>query len=130
MIIGIDTGVHTGVAVWDGSEFVLLESMKILDAFDVVLSYDVKMLYIEDARLRTWYPAKGREVLQGVGSVKRDCKIWEDFAQKHDIPYTLIHPKDNATKLNAPLFNKFTGYSGKTNEHSRDAGMLVVGRKV
>jgi hypothetical protein len=88
---------------------------------------DIK-LYIEDARLRTWYGAKGKEVLQGVGSVKRDCLRWQEFCEHHNIEFNMVHPKNNKTKLKAAEFKKITGWSGKSNEHGRDSAMLVWGR--
>ena len=82
----------------------------------------------EDARLRKWIPQiKGKEVLQGVGSVKRDAGIWEDFLRDLGVPFEMVAPKNNITKLSADSFRKITGWQSKTNEHSRDAAMLVFG---
>lgn len=38
-------------------------------------------------------------------------------------------PKNNRTKLTAEQFNRLTGWTARTNEHSRDAAMLIWGRK-
>lgn len=83
-LIGIDTGVNTGFGVWDKDERVIVEiaTLTITKAMDRVKEYAAEggiYLYIEDARLRTWFGNSGREKLQGAGSVKRDAKIWEDF---------------------------------------------------
>lgn len=77
-----------------------------------------------------WYndAGKSRDKLQGAGSIKRDCKIWEDFLRDKGIPFKLIAPKNNTTKLSAPAFKSITGYTGRTCEHSRDAAMMVYGR--
>ena len=82
---------------------------------------------LEDARKRTWFGNAGKEQLQGAGSIKRDCKIWEDFLDSIDAEYELVAPKDNKTKLDAAKFKMVSNYSGSTNEHSRDAAMLVIG---
>lgn len=82
---------------------------------------------IEDARKRTWFGNAGREQLQGAGSIKRDCKIWEDFLTDNNIPFELVAPKNNKTKINASVFKKITRWQVQTNEHSRDAAMLVFG---
>lgn len=130
--IGIDVGTHTGVAVWDKSEkrFVEIQTTSILKAMEIVKKYekiDIVQVRLEDARKRKWFGDSGRERLQGAGSVKRDCVIWEEFLNDRKIPYMLIAPKNNNTKLSSESFKKITGYSGRTNEHTRDAAMLVFG---
>ena len=134
--IGIDTGVHTGFALSVDGKLVRVESLKIHKAMEIVSEWaalhkngDVKlMVRFEDARLRKWIPQiKGKEVLQGVGSVKRDAGIWEDFLRDLGVPFEMVAPKNNITKLSADSFRKITGWQSKTNEHSRDAAMLVFG---
>ena len=137
ILIGIDTGVHTGFAVaFDhgaGGELQRVESLSITQAMQCVLEYedehDLKgiTLYIEDARLRTWFTG-GREKAQGVGSVKRDAQIWEDWCKEQGLNYLMIHPAANATKTKAEVFKKRTGWIERTNEHARDAAMLVFKR--
>lgn len=131
--IGIDTGVNTGFAVWDDAQkkFTEISCMKIHQAMQRVnemsFSDDISVFF-EDARLRNWFGNAGREQLQGAGSVKRDCGIWDDFLRDLGVPYTPVAPKHNATKMNADFFAKITGWKGRTNEHSRDAAMLVFNR--
>lgn len=128
-LIGIDPGVITGVAIWDGKVLVQVKSMMIHQALEKISRWNGMKIFVrlEDARKRTWFGRTGREQLQGAGSIKRDCKIWEDFLTDNKIPYELVAPKNNKTKMNADLFGKITGWKEKTNEHSRDAGMLVYG---
>ena len=137
ILIGIDTGVHTGFAVafdhGEGGVLQKVESLSITQAMQSVLEYedehDLKdiMLYIEDARKRTWFTG-GREKAQGVGSVKRDAQIWEDWCKEKGINFKLIHPAANATKKKVEDFTRMTGWTGRTNEHGRDAAMLVFKR--
>ena len=139
--IGIDTGVNTGVAVWDNRQrtFLQIETMKIHKAMELVEQYKGKASFegtkiivrVEDARQRTWYgyttPQKDRAKLQGVGSVKRDCTIWEDFLTDMKVEFQMVAPKNNATKMSADSFKAITGWKKPTNEHNRDAAMLVFG---
>ena len=137
ILIGIDTGVHTGFAVafdhGEGGVLQKVESLSITQAMQSVLEledeHDLKdiMLYIEDARKRTWFTG-GREKAQGVGSVKRDAQIWEDWCTEQGLNFKMIHPAANATKMKAPEFTRKTGWTGRTNEHARDAAMLVFKR--
>ena len=137
--IGIDPGTHTGVAVWDTRErrFRSLYTMPIHRALRFVLlccaealdnKQDIQVVF-EDARQRTWY-GKGdtNAKLQGAGSVKRDCSIWEDFCKDYGIPFWAKPPVKGATKVSADYFKMVSHYQGRTSEHSRDAAMLVIGR--
>lgn len=136
LYIGIDPGTHTGVAVWDTREgrFRSLETLWIHDALFYVkrLSEEYRghiQVVFEDARQRKWY-GKGNTnaKLQGAGSVKRDCSIWEDFCKDYGIPYWAKPPVKGATKVSAEYFKMVSHYQGRTSEHSRDAAMLVIGR--
>ena len=137
ILIGIDTGVHTGFAVaidrGNGGELEQVESLSITQAMSRVNEHIEEWgiqnisLYIEDARKRTWFTG-GREKSQGVGSVKRDAQIWEDWCKEQGINFKLIHPAANATKKKAEDFKRMTGWTGRTNEHARDAAMLVFKR--
>ena len=145
ILIGIDTGVHTGFAVaFDhgaGGELQRVESLSITQAMQCVLEYedeyDLKdiTLYIEDARLRTWFGAmdarqakSGAGVREGVGSVKRDAQIWEDWCKENGYEYLLLSPAAKGAKVDAVKFEKITGWQGRTSQHARDAAMLVYGR--
>lgn len=141
--IGIDPGTHTGVAVWDSREgkFLSLETLPIHRALEKVkemshpfwhmdrLYHDDIQVVFEDARQRTWF-GKGdtNAKLQGAGSVKRDCSIWEDFCKDYGIPFQAKPPVKGATKVSAEYFKMISHYTGRTSEHSRDAAMLVIGR--
>ena len=85
---------------------------------------------VEDSRQRTWFGKivsreEERKKLQGVGSVKRDASIWDDFLKDLGVKYEMVAPKQNVTKLSQDRFKSYTGWAKQTNEHSRDAAMLV-----
>lgn len=131
-VIGIDPGAMTGYAIKDTieSKYKVVASDLIVTVMQVVLDWDMFcdiFVRVEDARLRKWFGKTSREVLQGAGSIKRDCQIWEEFLTKHRIPHEFVAPKDNKTKLDSKKFKMFTGWKGKTNEHGRDAGSLLLG---
>ena len=133
IVIGIDPGTRTGVAVWATAEKTLLrvDSMRIDEAMALVLtaheSEQLHHVVYEDARLRKWLGAKGIEALQGAGSIKRDCTIWAGFLGAHNIPSRAVAPQAGATKWDAKHFERVTGWTGRTNEHGRDAACLVYG---
>lgn len=141
--IGIDTGTHTGFAVWDNRKRMLIDvtSLPIHKAMERVKAYaeleksggERVVVRVEDPRQRTWFGTERmsrdeeRKKLQGVGSVKRDASIWDDFLKDLGVRYEMVAPRRNITKVNAERFKAYTGWSKKTNEHGRDAAGLVLG---
>lgn len=135
IIIGIDPGTTTGIAVKDISskQYLFIESMPILKAMEMVkkslIKYDSLNVYLvfEDARQRKYFGKSGREKLQGAGSIKRDCAIWQEFCEMYLKYWKAERPKRGATKHTADYFKRLTGWAGTTNEHARDAAMLIFG---
>ena len=132
ILIGIDPGHTTGYAEWclDARKLIDVRSGRIDEVMEHVLmrASIANRVIFEDARLRKWLGGKGIEALQGAGSIKRDCTIWAEFLGARNIPYHAIAPQKGATKWAAPTFAKATGWLPRTNEHGRDAALLVYGR--
>ncbi len=131
--IGIDTGTNTGIAVSIGGELQRVESMTITQAMQAVLEYpsDSTKLFIEDARQWVGFYGKTKQSeskRQGAGSVKRDAKIWEDWCEENGYQAVFIKPMGKGLKKSAEDFKRITGWQGRTNNHARDAGMIVWGR--
>lgn len=132
--IGIDTGVNTGIAIWDvqKKQFVEIKTLPIHRALEVVKSYHERHtinVRVEDARLAVHgrNSVTDRHKLQGAGSIKRDATIWADFLKDHNIPHLMVRPTKGLTKLGKYEFEKITKYKGLTSNHGRDAGMIVFG---
>lgn len=83
----------------------------------------------EDCRNHRVFGAAQRNAgaLQGVGSVKRDCGIWEEFLTDARIPYITRAPSRRRTKFTRDQFQAATGWTERSNNHGRDAAMLVAG---
>ena len=139
ILIGIDTGTHTGFAVYDTKTRKLTEvtCMMIHQAMKRVaemnkLHNDIKVR-VEDPRQRTWFGTERmsreqeRQKLQGVGSVKRDATIWDDYLKDLGVPYEMVPPRYNVTKRTSDIFKRYTGWTKPTNEHGRDAAGLIFG---
>lgn len=131
LYIGIDTGVNTGFAIYCPKDKQLKEVFTtqlhraILRLYHLKDNFNLKVR-IEDARMRKWVSG-GREKLQGVGSVKRDAKVLEEFCKDMGIQFELVAPKNNKTKLTSAEFARLTKWSGSTSSHARDAAMLIFG---
>ena len=134
--IGIDPGTHTGIAVWSHKEqrFFMLGTKTKYEATEDIINLvnkhgrDNIFVRFEDARKRNWFGKAGREQLQGAGSIKRDCSLWEEFLTAKNIPFATVAPKANSTKMKPEAFAKYTGWTKRTSEHARDAAMLVFGK--
>lgn len=133
-LIGIDPGVNTGYCKYDPASKKIKEikSSNIIECFEkiknLVNNGCLIKLTIEDANKIKMYNSKSGSRSQGAGSVKRDCKIWIEFCEFYKIEYELIHPMRSFKKLDSETFSKITGYSERTNQHGRDAAMLVWGK--
>lgn len=138
--VGIDSGKNTGYAVWDTQSKNLLEVKTILihQAMKSVEELNAQnpgkvVVRVEDARQRTWFGTERmsrdeeRKKLQGVGSVKRDATIWEDFLVDLGVKFEMVAPKRSVTKMDSDTFKVYTKWAKRTSEHSRDAAMLVYG---
>lgn len=141
--IGIDSGTHTGLAIWDGASraFISIDTVPLHRALFMVKDMAAQAaaegrtltVVFEDARKRKWLPkelniSEYRGKLMGAGSVKRDSHIWEEFLQDYKIPFENVPPRPGLTKLNPNYFASMTGWTKRTSEHSRDAAMLVFQR--
>lgn len=136
--IGIDTGTHTGFAVWDSHKktFKEVRTMQIHQAMQRVEYWSLVAeetgthlhITIEDARQRKWYTGDASAKAQGAGSVKRDASVWEAFLKDRGYNFTMVPPRKGMTKMNDAYFARLTGWTHRTSEHSRDAALLVFAK--
>ena len=128
-IIGIDPGVNTGWARMLDGKLIACDSRPIHAAMQEIKRWhrigELKLVVFEDARLRGGDDPKRA---QGAGSVKRDSKIWADFLADLGCPTLAVKPQKGGTKWTAEQFAKLTGWKARTNEHGRDAALLIWGR--
>lgn len=140
--VGIDPGTNTGFAVWDciAGEFAALDTLGFWSAYQRVLqlaaTHERLLAVVEDPsgnkpvfpRNLTMKEVKIKlHIAQSVGGNKREAQLLIKGLRRAGIPVKTVTPRDG--KWNAETFAKITGYQGRTNEHKRDAGRLVVGMK-
>jgi hypothetical protein len=139
ILIGIDPGFTNGFAVYD-CETKQLTSVLGLKTYQVIFEIDrltdslfIKDLitvYIEDPT--TWKPFKGianqAHRMKGAGSVTARFHAILEYLEDNDIKHVRVPIQGNAKKMNAEMFKKVTGYNERTNEHGRDAALLIYGR--
>lgn len=140
-LIGVDPGASTGVCLYNRSKKTFSlhtvapwDFMELVDGWLMDYSPDHFHIYMEDPRQiggiynrHTKVSVKKQlHIAQGVGSVKRDTDWLEVLIESMGIEYTLIKPADQ--KWTPKTMKAITGYSGRSNEHTRDALRLVYGR--
>ena len=135
--IGIDPGTNTGLAIWDSElkKFNSIQTLKIHKAWELLkdrIDKESIFIHVEDARQiklpQRFQKHTSKDQLQGIGSVKRDCSIWEDFLKDHGFAFTMSWNSKGIRKLDSDRFKVMTGYTDRTSSHGRDAAMIVFGR--
>ena len=63
---------------------------------------------------------------QNVGMNKKEADLLIKYCKKENIPYKAVKP--TKSKVDAKYFKTLTKFQGSTNQHQRDAAMLVYGR--
>lgn len=137
VFIGIDPGTKTGIAVWMPGQTIKMQHLSTCRIHNAMFrvshlhtNHSSKVhVRVEDASQAIFFrnTEKDKAKLQGAGSIKRDCQIWFDFLTELGVSFEMVRPNKRITKLTPEAFNKITHYTGKTSQHARDAGMLVVG---
>lgn len=129
--IGIDPGVKTGLAIIADNEYVDIGTMSITMALDKVRNYskmprEYLTMHVENPNLRKWYGKNSDAKQQGAGSVKRDFKIWKDFAKENNINLVEVNPASVGSQFDSELiFKAATKWEGKTSIHARDAAKII-----
>lgn len=132
VIMGIDPGVKTGIALYQGGKLCELRTIAPVDYERVLLDIQPVLVVVEDSRLtkdlftgkRLSHKARIK-IARNVGSVDGLCNILFALCERHKIEIKGLSPKDKGPKLDAAPFCRKTGYTGKSNEHGRDAGMVA-----
>jgi len=128
ILCAIDPGVNTGYAELAVGKLIRVETMQIHEAIfriEDLRKQSRIVVVFEDARQRKWFGKAGREQLQGAGSIKRDCTVWQDYLQAAGVPYLAVKPKAGATKWTVEYLAQQTGWTARTSEHARDAAALA-----
>lgn len=152
--IGIDPGVSTGYAVRrQGSHrdgFISLGTTSFWAAFEsirqIAKKADRVRAFVEDpAQNRFAYDRHVKEiigrrdraqvtrVLAVVGKIQRDAggngreaRLLSEGLAAIGVEVVLVRPMSR--KVNQTMFKTITGHPDRTNQHVRDAGMLIMGR--
>jgi hypothetical protein len=139
-VIGIDPGKETGIAIFDTITGLLenvysstfwgaITAIDLLIAESLPDKYELCAIVELPKNKSVWHKgAKYRGAIErtavNVGSVIREAELIIDYLKNCNIKTITQHPQG---KVDADYFKRITGWTGRTNSHSRDAGMLCWG---
>ena len=128
--IGLDPGTKTGLAVWDGNKFPILETVSFWKAYRFIKNnYNPSdtLVVIEKSKTKKVWQRKGKQGVAettafNVGMSFREAELLIEGLESLGFKVLIIHPQG---KMDSEVFKRYTKYEGRTSEHARDAGMLV-----
>lgn len=139
--IGIDGGTHVGICVWDAQKkrIVLARTTDRPTAVEVIGAYHANGLLagvvIEDPdQNKPVFRRPGtndrmyNRIAQNVGMVKALTRALIEDVRRLGITPILERP--HGRKWTAAGLKTYSGYTGRTSQHARDAAKLVVQRNV
>ena len=135
-VLGIDPGKHSGLAWFTGGALLALEEVEPAELAIVLVSKRPTLVIFEDSRRskRVWTgdgsAAKRAVMARNVGEIDAWCKLIEATCAKLGIACYGMAPSAKAggqrgAKIASEAFNRFTGWTGRSNQHCRDAAMIA-----
>jgi hypothetical protein len=130
IILGLDPGVNTGVAQYQGGQLLKLHTIAPHQLPDVIRQAGVMRVIFEDSRLQSavWTTSLSRpaalKMARNVGQIDAWCSLITAVCADLGITAYGISPRGKGAKLNAERFAALTGWEGRTNEHERDAAYV------
>lgn len=136
LIIGIDAGKHTGIAIFNNNKLVELKSFNTYETICFIqqIADKIKYIIIEDSTKQSyiWGADKmnrgsfGRRA-RNTGSVDGKLDVYKEMCQDLEIEIIPISPLKKGKKWTHTEFKTyFPEYKGTTNQHERDAAKCVV----
>lgn len=133
VVLGIDPGANTGVALFEGGGLVGLATIAPVEITRLIMERAPQLVVFEDSRLQTHaWNARGKSAYgaalataRSLGQVDAWCSLIESICTELKIKAIGVSPRSKGAKLNAEQFLRATGWAAVTNEHSRDAAMVA-----
>ena len=130
IVIGIDPGINTGVAVFIDGRLTRLETIHPDEVAAYIQAAQPSRVVFEDSRLQShvWTNSHSRaaaaKLARNVGEVDAWCRLIAHACGKLGIPAHGVSPKGKGAKMDTDSFRELTGWQGRTNAHERDAAMV------
>lgn len=129
-ILGIDPGTSTGLAWFEHGRLVGTSTIKPLDLPEAIAKADMVIFENSILQSHVWTDqnasvAAAKKKARNVGQVDQICVQIMQLCGRAGKPYQAISPKGKGEKVSAERFEAITGYMRRTNQHERDAAMVV-----
>ena len=133
LILGIDPGAHTGVAHFFDGELARLDTIAPHQIERTLREAMPGRVVFEDSRLQshTWTAqakaARGAALAtaRSLGQVDAWCRLITEVCAELGIPAHGISPAAKGSKRGADSFAIYTGWTGRSNQHERDAAIVA-----
>lgn len=131
VILGMDPGTHTGVALIRAGKLEMLQTIQPIEIFSALVDWAPDRVVFEDSRLTSFLfttnqrAAVAKNMARKVGQVDMVCALIVEACDRLGIPAHGVSPKGKGAKLDAEKFAAATGWNGASNEHTRDACMVA-----
>ena len=129
MIIGIDPGKSTGIAIYHSGKLTGLKTIRPHRIEEAIAG--ASRVIFEDSRLTSFMftsvkaRAAALKIARNVGEIDAWCQLITSLCEAAGIPAHGISPQGKGAKLNAAQFAAATGWTGKSNQHERDAAIVA-----
>lgn len=131
VILGIDPGAHTGVAIFRGGVLTELRTVGPHEIDALLTELQPSRVVFEDSRLQshTWSQAPSRaaaaKMARNVGEIDAWCRLITAICARLGIAAHGISPRNKGSKLNAEQFELRIGWAKRCNQHERDAACVA-----
>lgn len=131
MILGIDPGAQTGLAFFRDGKLSALETIQPHELPATLKALMPARVIFEDSRLesKVWSTAPTLaaklKIARNVGQIDAWCTLITAVCADLGIPAHGISPTDKGAKIKAEAFVLTTGWTGRANQHERDAAMVA-----
>jgi len=131
IILGIDPGAQTGIAVFKAGSLWKLETIEPHQIADYLTKAMPSRVVFEDSRLTSFMfnQVKSRpaalKMARNVGEIDAWCRLITAVCGELGIACHGISPKGKGSKVDAAEFARLTGWLASSNQHARDAAMVA-----
>lgn len=131
IILGIDPGAQTGIAVFKAGSLWKLETIEPHQIADYLTKGMPSRVVFEDSRLTSFMfnQVKSRpaalKMARNVGEIDAWCRLITAVCGELGIACHGISPKGKGAKVDAAEFARMTGWLASSNQHARDAAMVA-----
>ena len=129
--IGIDPGQRTGIAIYRAGELCELRTVAPSDIDALLVEHAPALVVFEDSRLQSPVFSRGTsqramlKIARNVGEIDQLCRQIDDTCKRLGVQCVGVSPLRKGSKLCARRFARITGWTGRSNQHERDAAMVA-----